>query len=199
MSDSIKQNKLKKQNVLNTPVKTESRHELKQLLLDLTEQGIFNRFSDRKLDRENQKIKLRSGKIIDLYELDKYIDDKINTYAKEFGQDYYLEIFRLNGWKIPESGIISYKPNIVGRYTIDIIYGRFPKEVLPTIEGNNKYNEIGIRLYKHFQFLTPKGIELLEKFIEDSVIVMKKCKFWDEFVEEHARIYGFPFQTSLFN
>jgi hypothetical protein len=29
--------------------------------------------------------------------------------------------------------------------------------------------------------------------------IMKRCKFWDEFVAEHAKAYGHPFQSSLFN
>ena len=160
---------------------------------------IQSKGSDQALDKINEKIELISGKIIDLRELREYIDSKINAHVVRFVQDYYIEIFRLNGWTIPEGGIISYKPNIVGKFTIDIIYGRFPKEVLPALEGNNRYNEIGVHLYKHFQFLTPKGIELLDKFIGESVIIMKNCKYWNEFVTEHAKKYGYPFQTSLFN
>jgi hypothetical protein len=155
--------------------------------------------SDKSLDLRNEKIELISGEILDLKKLWHYIDGKINEYEKRFSQDYYKEIFRLNGWPIPENGIISKKPNIVALFTIDYIYGRYPKEILPAIEKNNKYSQIGTRLYKHFQFLTPEGVILLEKFIAESVDIMKRCKFWDEFVAEHAKAYGHPFQSSLFN
>ncbi|HTA27961.1 MAG TPA: P63C domain-containing protein, partial [Bacteroidia bacterium] len=135
--------------------------------------------------------------VINLKGLRHYIDNKINAYAKKFGQDFYMQIFRLNGWAIPANGKISRKPGVVGKFTIDIIYGRFPKEVLPQLEGNNRFNEIGMRLYKHFQFLTPEGVQKLEQFIKDSVKIMERCHNWSEFVSEHAKAFGHPFQTSL--
>jgi hypothetical protein len=155
--------------------------------------------ADKSLDLRNEKVELISGEILDLKKLWHYIDSKINEYEKRFSQEYYKEIFRLNGWPIPENGIISKKPSIVAQFTIDYIYGRYPKEILPAIEKNNKYSQIGTRLYKHFQFLTPEGVVLLEKFIAESVGIMKRCKYWDEFVAEHAKAYGHPFQSSLFN
>jgi hypothetical protein len=154
--------------------------------------------SDKSLDKTIEKIELISGEIIDIKKLYEYIDKKINDYGIQFQQSWYREIFRLNGWEIPASGIISKKPSIVAKYTIDIIYGRFPKEVLPVIESKNRFNEIGIRMYKHFQFLTPEGVKKLGKYIEDSEKIMKRCTYWDEFVREHAKVYGHPFQMSIF-
>lgn len=155
--------------------------------------------SDKSLDQKIEKIELISGEIIDPKELRAYIDTKINDYGIKFKQSWYREVFRLNGWEIPENGIISEKPSIVGSYTRDIIYGRFPKEVLPVLEVKNKFNEIGIRMYKHFQFLTPEGAKKLETYINQSEKIMKRCTYWDEFVREHAKEYGHPFQTSLFD
>ncbi|CAN5159270.1 hypothetical protein BH23BAC1_BH23BAC1_27720 [soil metagenome] len=155
--------------------------------------------SDKSLDQRIEKIELISGETLDLIELRYYLDSKINEYEKKFSQEYYREIFRLHGWAIPENGIISKKPSIVAQYTKDYIYGRFPREVLPAIETRNKYDKIGMRLYKHFQFLTPKRVIELEKFIEDSITIMKSCNYWDQFVAKHAIAYGHPFQTSLFN
>jgi hypothetical protein len=159
---------------------------------------IERKASDKSLDQRIEKIELISGEILDLTKLWHYLDSKINEYEKKFGQEFYREIFRLKGWAIPQSGIISKKPSIVGKITKDYIYGRFPKEVYPAIEIKNNYDEIGMRLYKHFQFLTPEGVIRLEKFIEESVVIMKKCKYWDEFISEHAKAYGHPFQVSLF-
>ena len=155
--------------------------------------------SDRSLDKRIEKIELISGEIIDVKKLYEYIDNKINEYDIQFQQSWYREIFRLNGWEIPENGIISKKPSIVAKYTIDIIYGRFPKEVLPVIETKNRFNEIGIRMYKHFQFLTPEGVKKLGKYLEQSEQIMARCTYWDEFVREHAKEYGHPFQMSVFD
>lgn len=155
--------------------------------------------SDKSLDQKIEKIELISGEIIDVKKLYEYIDNKINDYGIQFQQSWYREIFRLNGWEIPESGIISKKPSIVATYTIDIIYGRFPKEILPVIETKNRFNEIGSRMYKHFQFLTPEGIVKLGKYLQQSEDIMKRCTYWDEFVREHAKVYGHPFQMSIFD
>jgi hypothetical protein len=178
--------------------KQEEANALREQLIFGPDLLIERKGSDKSLDLRLEKVELISGEILDLKKLWHYIDRKINEYEKRFSQEYYKEIFRLNGWPIPESGIISQKPNIVAQFTKDYIYGRYPKEILPAIEINNKYSEIGIRLYKHFQFLTVDGVVLLEKFIAESVVIMKRCKYWDQFVAEHAKEYGHPFQSSLF-
>ena len=155
--------------------------------------------SDKALDQRNEKFKLLSGETIDLKELAEYIDDKINTYKPRYTQSWYKEVFRLNGWDMPKNGKISKKPLVVARYTIDIIYGRFPKEVLPVLEVKNKYYKIGVRLFKHFQLLTPEKVSKLEDYIKESEEIMKRCKTWDEFEREHAKVYGLPFQLSIFD
>lgn len=191
-SSSETSEKLRKEQEINEDLR-------KQLLLgpDLL---IEKSGSDKSLDARIEKVELISGRILELRPLLKYIDKRINEYSKKFPQEYYREIFRLKGWAIPSNGNISRKPSIVGKFTIDFIYGRFPKEVLPAIETNNPYiNDLGIRYYKHFQFLTSEASIKLEKFIKDSIIIMKRCNYWDEFVAEHAKAYGHPFQTSLFN
>jgi len=179
--------------------KEEEANALRQQLALGPDLLIKRKASDKYLDQRIEKIELINGEVIDLIKLRQFIDSKINAYAKKFGQEFYKEIFRLNGWKIPENGVIYRKPSVVGKFTNEIIYGRFPKEVLPQLQGNNKYNDIGMRLYKHFQFLTPDGILKLEKFIFESVLVMKKCHHWDEFVSEHAKKFGYPFQKSIFD
>lgn len=159
---------------------------------------IKKKSSDEALDQRLTEIELINGQSIDLKKLKDYIDGKIAKYARRFGQDFYAEIFRLNGWAIPASGVIAHKPGVVGQITIDIIYGRFPKEILPQLRQFNKYDEIGMRMYKHFQLLSDDAGKKLDIFIADSVALMKQCKHWNEFVRKHAEKYGHPFQGSLF-
>lgn len=176
----------------------ESEQELRHQLILGAELLIQVKGTDEALDRRIEKVQLLSGETVNLIEYNKYIASKINAYHKRFPQAFYQEVFRLMGWHIPQNGIISHKPSIVGKFTKQIIYGRFPKEILPAIENKNQYDIMGMRSYKHFQFLTPEGVELLERYIEDAIIIMKKCKYWNEFVEMHAKNYGNPFQSSLF-
>lgn len=156
--------------------------------------------SDKSLERRIEKITLINGNVLYLSKIRKYIDDKINAYEKKFGQDFYREVFRLNGWTIPKDGIIRQKPSIVGQFTNDIIYGRFPKEVLAQLQDSNKWDEqLGMRPHKHYNLLNPVNSDKVDEYIKQSIAIMKRCKFWDEFVAEHAKVYGHPFQTSLFN
>jgi hypothetical protein len=178
--------------------KEEEANALRQQLTIGPDLLIEKKASDKSLDQRIERIELINNEVIDLKQLRQFINGKIEKYTKKFGQEFYSEIFRLNGWAIPVNGKISHKPGVVGKFTIDIIYGRFPKEVLPELQENNKYNEIGMRLYKHFQFLSPEGLLKLEQYIAESVDVMKRCSYWDEFVKEHAKRFGHPFQTSLF-
>lgn len=179
--------------------KAQAADELRKQLIIGPDSLIERKGSDKSLDQKLEKIVLISGEIIDVGKLYEYIDNKINDYGIQFQQSWYREIFRLNGWEIPAGGIISKKPSIVATYTIDIIYGRFPKEILPIIETKNRFNEIGARMYRHFQFLTPEGVEKLRKYLQESEDIMKRCTYWDEFVREHAKVYGHPFQMSIFD
>lgn len=161
---------------------------------------IKTKYTDAALDSYLEKIELINGRIINVKEILAYIDGKIRDYGIKFRQEFYKEIFRLKGWVIPDSGVIKEKPQIVAVYTALYIYGRFPKEILTELQDSNKFNdEMGQRMYKHFNLLTPDGVIKLEKFINDSIDIMKKCQNWDEFVREHAKAYGKPFQTSLFS
>lgn len=178
--------------------KAEEAEALRLQLMQGPESLIQRKQTDRSLDHRIEKVELLGGKIINLRELQDYLDGMIHDYGVMFKQNFYKQIFRLNGWKMPECAKIKEKPSIVAVYTNDFIYGRFPKEILPKLQGNNQFNEIGVRMYRHFQFLSEEGAKKLETFIEDAVAIMERCTTWDEFVKEHAKAYGFPFQTSLF-
>jgi hypothetical protein len=172
------------------------RKELQQTLLDLTEEKVTDNFLDNKLDKENLKIQLQGGEIIDLAKLS-VVSNKLKEYIPKFPMEFYKQIFRLNDWEIPE-GKIAEKPNIVGRWTKEIIYNRFSKNVLPTLEYLNPYERIGLRMHKHHQFLNEKGTELLNKYIIEAVDLMKKCSNWYEFRIQLNKIYGVPFQLDMF-
>lgn len=51
---------------------------------------------------------------------------------------------------------------------------RFPKGVLKELQGLNKKTGDGVRLFKHFQWLTPEGVELLKKYIDEAENLMKE-------------------------
>lgn len=97
---------------------------------------------------------------------------------------------------IPQ-GKIRHKPSIVGVYTNDLIYRRFPKEILPTIQVLNPYIILGVRMYKNFQLLTPHGQSLVKEYIQDSIDLMSVCTDWYDFRCKYALKYNLSFQLRL--
>jgi hypothetical protein len=200
MSNSNKQAEAKLKEVAGKSVKIENRHELKQLILELTEQRIYEKFSDKNLDRENEKIKLRSGKEIIISEIKLTIAESVSPYYPIFTieTEFYSEMYRLNNWDIDDAKNF-YKPPIVGKYTNEIIYQRFSPEVLPILRHLNPYiGNSWLREFKYFQFLTEKAKNELQSFIEESVILMKKCNTWYEFRVKYFIEHNVPYQRRLF-
>ncbi|WP_375577757.1 P63C domain-containing protein [Marivirga tractuosa] len=172
------------------------RQSLQQSLLDLTESKTNNLWSDEILDKENLKIQLKGGDEIDLAQLS-VVTTRIKEYFPKFPEEYYKQIFRLNKWDIPKNGKIVTKPNIVGKWTKEIVYGRFSKDVLPVLEILNPYERIGIRSHKHHQYLSDEGNQLLKQYIAESIVVMKKSMSWYDFRIRLNQEYGVPFQLEI--
>lgn len=172
--------------------------QLKLKLLQSPEAKIQDRFSDKNLDRRNE-IELLSGRVINLDEerkaLQKVIANALKEYAPRVPQEYYRQIFRLNNWIIPE-GKIQEKPSIVGRFTNEIIYDRYNKSILPELKRLNPYIKLGMRNFKHFQWLTEEGQSLYDGYIQDAICVMKESSDWYDFRIKHSQKFGVTFQLN---
>ncbi|WP_438944868.1 P63C domain-containing protein [Sediminibacterium sp.] len=196
--------KQKKELKILSPKLAIKREEAEQGKLALVEQllrgpesKIRNKFSDENLDRQNEIIQLIGGSAINLPKLSDFIAKSKQQYVPTFPQEFYTEIDRLNGWVRPKE-TRHQKPPIVGRWTKELIYGRFPKEVLPVIEQLNPYMGFGARLDKHFQWLTPGARCKLESFISQAIEVMKISITWYEFKVNYCKKYNLPMQIDLF-
>lgn len=189
--EKLKNEKLSKQEIIR------SRTEIQKSIFEQTEGKVDQKFTDENLDRENLKVQLLSGAVIDLEELG-LINKKPSIYTPRFPNDYYLEMYRLNKWSTPEDGVFSQKRSICGTWTNEIIYGRFGKQVLPTLQHLNPIDRIGLRMVKHHQHLNEKGLEKLEMFISESVELMKESSTWYEFRSKLYHKYGVPFQLDIF-
>jgi hypothetical protein len=60
--------------------------------------------------------------------LDKYLRKEFAAWAKQFPDDFYREIFRLRNWTW--RGIKVNRPQVVARYTNDLVYARLAPGVL---------------------------------------------------------------------
>lgn len=156
----------------------------------------------QKSSREAQEIEferlavLADGQISE--EIKNFVLFTAKIYKATFTQDYYREIFRLKGWKVEGTSIYR-KPWLVAKYTKEVIYGRFTKDILRTIELQNPYIVPGIRGFKHFQYLNEQGQNKLEQFISEAVEVMKDSTTWYEFRVKMFNQYKLPYQMDLFN
>lgn len=173
--------------------------QLKLKLLRSPEDKIQERFSDKNLDRKNE-IELLSGRFINIEEEQEAIRLMIATALKDYSprvpQEYYKQIFRLNGWKIPE-GKIKEKPSAVGKYTNEIIYSRYNRVILPELKRLNPYVTLGKRNFKHFQLLTEEGQALFDVYVNDAIEVMKQSSDWYDFRIKHSQKFGVTFQLDL--
>lgn len=184
--------------IKNTKEVLDDPKELQKSILFLTEKKVNDKFTDESIDKELLKIELRGGKHLNLTELHEVISKTVREYEVRFYSDYYLQTFRLNGWEIPENGVIKTKPSIVAKWTKEIIYGRFHTEVLPKLEFLNPCVVNGVRRHKHHQFLNDKGLEKLNQYIDEAVDLMKKCSSWYEFRVKMFEGYGVEYQMDLF-
>jgi hypothetical protein len=156
----------------------------------------------KKKARDDEKIRFINGMQISLNEIRNIIVATALPYSPMFPNDvdFYKEIYRLYGWddKDPNEYI---KPACVAKLTNAIIYGRFSKDVLPTLQVlNGVLPNSWIRGYKHFQFLNTEGQKQLIEFRDEAIKVMKICKNMHEFRIKYAQMYGVPYnyQQNLF-
>lgn len=154
----------------------------------------------RKLRIEKEVYELRNGESTSIYkEKEKIrllIENTPQNYQPKFSQ-FFNELGRLDNWSVEE--MRSYhKPPIAAKTINEIIYGRFPKEVIEHIQAKNPYIKYCTREHKNYYFLTEEGVVLLERFIEDAVMVMKSSNTVYEFRNKHFEFFGVGFQTNLF-
>lgn len=166
----------------------------KQLILKLTEEKTENKFSDKHFDREHQKVELLSGKFIDVEEVKNIISAKIQAYSPKFPNEFYKQIDRLNN----RPHVPNQHPHIYAKWTNELIYGRYSKDVLPTLQTLNPYIAFGVRGYKHHQHLTEEGQRQLETFIAQAITLMGKCNTWYEFRVKMFKEYAVEFQMDAF-
>lgn len=171
--------------------------DLFQFLVEGPELRVKQKSSKEAKEAEFERLALLAmGQISN--EIKNFVLITAKMYKATFPQVYYKEMFRLKGWKIEGTSIYR-KPWLVAKYTVEVIYGRFTKDILMAIELQNPYIVQGVRGFKHFQYLNEKGQNKLEQFIYEAVEVMKDSSSWYEFRVKMFDLYKLPYQMDLFN
>jgi hypothetical protein len=181
--------------ILLKKVKKGETDSLKDWILSQTEALIENRFTDKNLDKAILKRFLLENN--DPGQLFKYVQAAAKPYAPKFRLEFYRQIYRLRNLRTDGNRLYK-RPGFIGTLTNQMIYARFPKGILKTLQELNP-SSYGIRPHKHFQLLTLVGEEELKNFIEDAIATMQQSRYWNEFVRLFAKKYGATYQIDMFD
>jgi hypothetical protein len=121
------------------------------------------------------------------------------AYISKFPMEFYRQIFKLYGWPVVSDECLLKRPGIVAKITAYLIYMRFPKGVLKELQKLNRKNGDGIRLFKHFQWLTPEGEKLLLQYIKEATDLMAEHHNWNPFIKDFTLKYSNPYNLSWDN
>ena len=112
--------------------------------------------------------------------LNRFISEELRKWTPTFPDEYFKEVFRLKGWKLPS--FPSARPGIMAHYTNDIVYSRLAPGVLAELQALNPTDGHGRRKHKLFQNLTEHhGHPKLKKHLDDVVLLMNASATWAEF------------------
>jgi hypothetical protein len=120
--------------------------------------------------------------------LDKYLNKELAAWAKRFPDEFYKEMFRLNGW--PWLALKGKRPGIVGTYTNDLVYQRLAPGILEELEARNPKDEKGNRRGRHHQLLTDDvGHPALAQHLHAVIGLMRASSGWDQFLRMVDRAF----------
>ncbi|NHK28625.1 hypothetical protein FF098_011965 [Parvularcula flava] len=115
--------------------------------------------------------------------LDKYLAKELAAWAKRFPDEFYKQIFRLRGWEW--KGVQVRKPQVVAKYTNDIVYDRLAPGILEELERKNPKDEKGRRKARHHQWLSEDvGHPALAQHLHGVIMLMKTSGSWNDFMNK---------------
>ena len=114
--------------------------------------------------------------------LEKFITDELQRWYKTFPDDYYIEMYRLKGWKFDEV-VPKKRPHVVGWITNDIVYQRLAPGVLTRLKELTPRDEKG-RHTEHFhrRLTSDHGHPALKEHLHAVVTLMKASSNWNQFM-----------------
>ena len=131
--------------------------------------------------------------------VNKHIAAEIQHYFPQFPAEFYKGIFRLNGWAYDDESIKKRSP-IVGKWTNEIIYHRFPAGVLTKLQELNPRNDKGQLKYRNYNLLSEHiGLPALQDYISNAIFLMNASSNWAKFKQLLARALGNDWQTDIFD
>lgn len=127
--------------------------------------------------------------------IDKWLVKELQPWKKQFPTDYYKRIFELNGWPFDPGS--SKRPQVIGRWTNDIVYDRLGpglREQLHDYAGRDEKRRLRHQLHRYLTGM--HGIPELQSHLAGVVALMRAATSWEQFKEMLQRVYPKP-QTTL--
>lgn len=153
----------------------------------------------KNVDKEIEKFQLRNGTVTSIKEIKGMIMEMARGYKPMFPnkKPFFKHIYKLNKWDHLNPNSFT-KPPICAKWIKQYIYGRFDREVLPSlISKENPIITGHIKKYKLFQFLNDDGLILLDGYINDAIEIMKISKDWYDFEKKYTAIYKLSVQLKM--
>lgn len=118
-----------------------------------------------------------------------YISEELLPWTKRFPDEFYKEMFRLNGWNFNPLSIA--RPSVIGTWTNKLIYNQLPKGVLSELKKNTPRDGKGRAKHRYHQLLTNEiGNPHLEKQLVSVITLMNVSTDWREFKRFFSKKFG---------
>ena len=119
--------------------------------------------------------------------LEKFIAKELQPWTKTFPYEFYEQIFRLKRWPGPDG---VKRPQIIGRYTNDIVYARIAPGVLKELRDKNPRLPSGDLKNRHHQWFTPDlGHPRLREHLAAVTALMRAAPNWGAFQRSLKRAF----------
>lgn len=102
-----------------------------------------------------------------------YISEELLPWQKKFPDEYYKELFRLNGWQFDMKGIKK-RPGVIGTWTNTLIYDELPPGVKEELKAKTPISQSGNKTARYHQFLTEDiGNQHLKSQLDQTLMLFR--------------------------
>lgn len=122
--------------------------------------------------------------------LEMYISPTLLPWTKRFPDEFYKEMFRLNGWTYNPQSVK--RPGVIGKWTNQLIYDQLPNGVLEELKEKTPKN---VHLHRN---LTPDiGHPHLSNQLASVTAIMRLSSNWKQFLSNFAKSFRTGGQAEL--